>query len=77
MPIKPKNFFVDRKCNRICMDKYMKIEKIYIIPEEKLYGKTNITISENSQWEEFRVDEEPYNDTYHNMKIEDCTVLRK
>ncbi len=41
----------------------------------------NITIYINpcvkgSKWEEFRIDKKPYNDTYHNKKLNNCKVLK-
>lgn len=61
----------------LCMSKDMKnIEKMYAIPEGELYGITQITICKNgTKYETFRIDEVPYNDVFHNMKLESCPVL--
>ncbi len=45
-------------------------------------GRTGITITKNPskgvQWyEEFRIEEKPFNEIYHNMKLENCKILRK
>lgn len=67
----------------ICMSNDMKnVERVYIIPELELYGERSITIYKDcsspkrSRFERFRVDERSYNDTYHNLKLENCTVLK-
>lgn len=66
----------------LCMDKYRKnVLRVYIIPESELYGIKAVSIYSKtryiqSKWEKFRVDEKPYNETYHNMKIENCKVLK-
>lgn len=51
------------------------VKRVYVIPEDssELYGKIYISIydkpSRESKWEKFRVDEKPYNDTYHKMDM--------
>lgn len=62
----------------VCMDKNRKnVKRVYIIPESELYGETCIHIYEDFsktlriskfEWvEEYRVDEKPYDDAYHNL----------
>ncbi len=62
----------------LCMDNekpWRHVKRVYIIPEDcsELYGKRYVCIYENpsreSKWEKFRVDEKPYNDTYHKMDM--------
>lgn len=48
------------------------IERVYAIPEKELYDKKGIRIVNNdsirgSKWENFRVDNEPYNAVYHSL----------
>lgn len=60
----------------LCMDRYeiwKNVEITHIIPIECI-NTENITIvktvsSRRSKWEEFRIDEKPYNDTYHSVDI--------
>lgn len=71
----------------LCMDRnipWTNVERAYAIPWEVVVNrnKTNITIARNSlrngHWhEEFRIDEKPFNEIYHNMKLENCKILRK
>ena len=70
----------------ICMDRYMpwkNVERAYAIPEMEVFCKRSVTIYKNpspsigSKWEEFRIDEKSFNNTYHNLTIEDCPALRK
>lgn len=56
--------------------------RIYIIPSECINSK-KIAIMKSphpsigSKWEEFRIEDiKVYNDAYHNMSIEDCSVLK-
>lgn len=66
-----------------CMSRDMKnVERVYIIPWEEVIKRKSISIIKNPskgvQWyEKYRIDEKLYNDTYHNMSIDDCPVLRK
>lgn len=65
----------------LCMDEYRKnIERVYIIPSVCVVGPTGITIvkypSRGFRYEKFRVDERPYNDSYHSMKLDNCPVLK-
>jgi len=70
----------------VCMDKnvpWKDVERLYVIPSDTVLNtvKSGITITKNpskgSQWyEEFRIDEKPFNDTYHNMKLDNCKILR-
>lgn len=61
----------------VCMDMHelwKDVKKIFIIPFEVIGGIKSITfiISPSlgfSKWEKFRVDEKPYNDTYHGVEI--------
>lgn len=61
----------------LCMDKerpWKDVDEVYIMPEEcdELYGESYISIyrdSSGSKWKKFRIDEKPYNSTYHNMDI--------
>ena len=71
----------------LCMDRnipWTNVERVYAIPWEVVVSrnKANITISRNSLrkgywYEEFRIDEKPFDDIYHNMKLENCDILRK
>lgn len=70
----------------VCTDRYMpwkNVKRVYAIPEIEVYGKRSVTIYKNpspsigSKWEEFRIDEKPFNMVYHNITIEDCPALRK
>jgi hypothetical protein len=69
----------------LCMDRnkpWKDIERVYAIPWEVIVSrnKCNVTISRNSLkrgywYEEFRIDEKSFNETYHNMKLENCKIL--
>lgn len=65
----------------LCMDEEWKnVVRVYIIPSEnieKLHLAIYTGTTKVSKWDEFRVDEEQYNDTYSNLDIENCTILRK
>lgn len=70
----------------ILMDRYMpwrNVRKAYAIPEVEVYGLRSIAIYDNpnpsigSKWDKFIIDAKPFNDTYHNLTIEDCPALRK
>ena len=57
------------------------VDRIYIIPESEAKEGTSITISKNPYrgipwYEKYRVDEKPYNEAYHSLSIEDCSVLK-
>lgn len=77
----------------LCMDKYepwKDVDRMYVIPIDDLY-KHNCEDGINVyrdwyklrklsrfEWiEKFRIDERPYNNTYRNMKLENCKILRK
>lgn len=64
----------------LCMSKgYDHVERVYIIPKESVGDKENIKIYEDISkniYEKFRVDEKPYDDTYHGMNIDDFPLLR-
>lgn len=70
----------------VCMDQYSpwkNVLRIYVVPSDRITTSTTITIYENpsvrcSRWyEEFEIDVKPFNETYHNMNIMECPVLRK
>lgn len=71
----------------VCMDNnwpWKDVDRLYAIPWEVVVNrnKWSISITKNPskgvQWyEEFRIDERPFNETYHNMKLENCKILRK
>lgn len=70
----------------LCMDEnwpWKNVERGYIIPYKKMKerAKTTITITKNPSrgtwYDRFRTDEKPFNNTYHNMKLENCKILRK
>lgn len=55
-----------------CANKSMtNIDRIYAIPEYELHDIKTISIyrkpSKPSKWNEFRIDEKPYNDAYHSL----------
>lgn len=55
-----------------CISRNMKnIDRIYIIPWEEIYIRKNIEIieepSKGGWYEEYRIDEKPYNDAYHKI----------
>lgn len=77
-----------RRCEKfdtlilICMSKDRKnVERVYVIPVEETIGRDNITIYDNPSravwYEKYRIDGEPFNNTYHNMKLENCKVLKR
>ena len=67
----------------ICMDKKWKnVVRVYIIPSDCVHSQ-KIAIMRNphpsigSKWEEFRIEDiKVYNDAYHNMSIDDCSILK-
>ncbi len=64
----------------VCMtENYKDIERIYVIPADKLPVSAGLTIykePKNPAWyEKYRIDESPFNETYHSLKIEDCSVI--
>jgi len=67
----------------ICMDDnwpWKNVEKVYAIPWEIVGYKKGIQIGKDYKkflYDEFRIDERPFNDIYHKMKLENCPVLRK
>lgn len=64
----------------LCMDeKWENVVRVYIIPSEyieTLELSIYLGTQRVSKWDEFRVDKKPYNDAYHNLKIENCTMLK-
>lgn len=68
----------------VCMDEYKpwkNVVRVYIIPSEYI-DVENITIYNTmstrlNRWHEFQIDEKSYNDIYHNMKLDNCEVLRR
>lgn len=69
----------------ICMSNDFKnIERVYIIPAQEIKNRNIKSVSiyrsvyrnrKKPWYENFRVDQRPYNRILHNMKIEDCPVL--
>lgn len=61
----------------LCMDGYdiwKNVERIYIIPKDKIRPSSNLKIYKNSvgeamYYEQFMVDVRPYNDIYHSVNI--------
>lgn len=61
----------------VCMDEnrpWKNIERIYKIPYRDVSDQKSITITKDPSrivrsYEEFRIDEKPFNDTYHNMEM--------
>lgn len=65
----------------VCMSKdYKDIERIYAIPVDKLPTSAGFTIYKDPKspawYEEHRIDEKPFNDIYHSLNIEDCSVIK-
>lgn len=68
----------------VCMDEnwpWKNVERIYAIPWEVVGYRKKIGIYNNPSrggwYKEFRIDEKSFNDTYHNMNLTNCKVLRK
>ena len=68
----------------LCMDDnepWRDVERVYVIPEEETFGRSTLNIIKNPSrtvwYEIFRIDERPYNDAYHHMKLENCKVLKE
>lgn len=74
----------------LCMDNnepWRDVERAYAIPYLQIAGEYRIYIhrdlsklkrhSRYEYLEQFRIDAILFNDTYHNMKLENCKVLRK
>lgn len=59
---------------------YKNIDRMYAIPVDKLPESEGLTIYKEPKvrpwYEDYRIDEKPYNDVYHSMKIEDCPVIK-
>lgn len=60
----------------LCMDKIMKnVKRMYVVPVAELLGVSTISFrghplpSIGSKWDKFRIDEKPYNDTYHSLML--------
>jgi len=69
----------------LCMDAFSPwrdVERVYMIPDEYAES-TGISINRYPSRltymskEKFRIDRRPFNDIYHNMKLENCKVLKK
>jgi len=63
----------------ICMDiDWNNVERVYIIPYDVIFKLKTISIPRDGDtwYEQYRVDEKPYNDVYHSMKIENCSVIK-
>lgn len=66
----------------VCMDAYWKnVERIYVVPFERAIKRSSIGIvkepSRSTWYSDLIIDEKPFNNVYHNMRIENCKVLRK
>lgn len=72
----------------VCLDEYWPwrdVKRVYAVPCWEVFGGSGVYIRENfrlsrSKWkylEEFRIDEKPFNSTFHNMKLENCKILRR
>lgn len=65
----------------ICMDQYKpwkNVLRIYAILANELMSQDSVSIGANgSKWDKFRIDEKPFNDTYHKMDIKKCNILKK
>lgn len=61
---------------------WIDVESIHIISWDEIVDKNHISIVKNpspsrgSIYTKFRVDPKPFNDTYHGMDIDNCTILR-
>lgn len=67
----------------VCMDgnwPWKNVGRIYAIPWEVVGYRKKIGIYKNPSrggwYKEFRIDEKPFNDTYHNMNLTNCKVLK-
>lgn len=70
----------------LCMDNnqpWVNVERVYAIPWEFIVNRSKTTVSITKDpskyfrlYDKFRIDEMPFNDTYHNMKLENCKILR-
>jgi hypothetical protein len=64
----------------LCMDeKWENVARVYIIPSENIETlELSIYLGTQrvSKWDEFQVDKKPYNYAYHNLRIENCTMLK-
>lgn len=68
----------------VCMDEndpWKSVKRVYAIPWEDAINRSSIKIYENpsrSAWyDKYKIDEKSFEDTYSNMKLENCKVLRK
>lgn len=70
----------------VCMDQYepwKNVKKLYAISYGYVINNKGITITDITskysklKWERFKIDEKPFDDTYHKMDIKRCKVLRK
>jgi hypothetical protein len=68
----------------LCMDSnkpWKDVKMAYMTPWEDAINRMTIKITENPArkpwYYDFRIDEKPFNDTYHNMKLDNCKILRK
>jgi len=64
----------------LCMDEeWNNVVRVYIIPSENV-EKLGLSIYRGtmraSKWDEFQVDEKPYNNAYHNLNIDNCSILK-
>lgn len=68
----------------VCMDEndpWKNVKRVYAIPWEDAIYRSSISVLENSSrsswYDKYNIDEKSFDDTYHNMKLENCSVLRK
>lgn len=72
-----------------CEYPWENVLRVYAIPCEYVNGLQGVYISargpidelgrssKGTKWDKFRIEEKPFNDTYHKMDINKCKVLRK
>lgn len=66
----------------ICIDSdFQHVERVYIIPKEYIVHQSSFVITKSPSkvirsYERFRADENIYDDAYHNLKIENCKVIK-
>lgn len=64
----------------ICMSSDKNVERVYAIPVTEAKKRSSVCVrlnpSRGAWYEKYRIDESPFDRTYHNIKLEDCKVLR-
>lgn len=65
----------------VCMDKNWKvIIQVYRFPTKDIIHRTGITIYNNPSrrvwYEDYKIDEKPFNDIYHSMNTDNCPVIK-